>query len=119
MDFVTHIRQQLQRRLDAHIPDSSLIPHRSSLIHGIGDDAAVIRQRGNYDSVITTDLLVEDIDFDLDKFHTPPRDVGHKALAVSLSDIAAMGALPRWSLVSVGMPRVRWDASFLDDFYKG
>src|SRR5215210_7268040 len=69
--------------------------HPSSLIRGIGDDAAVIRQFAGRETVITADLLVEEIDFRLDA--TQPRLLGHKALAVSLSDIAAMGARPRWA----------------------
>ncbi len=132
-DFIARIRQQTLKSSDtqrdhlsasglnsSHITHlSSLSSHHSSLLQGIGDDAAVIKQRGNFDTVITTDLLVEGIDFDLDKFHTAPRDVGHKALAVSLSDIAAMGARPRWSLVSIGLPRACWETNFLDEFYKG
>ncbi len=56
----------------------------------IGDDCAVVPKDSKTDSVITTDLLVEDIDFRLD--WTQPEFLGHKALAVSLSDVAAMGA---------------------------
>jgi thiamine-monophosphate kinase len=89
----------------------------ASLIQGIGDDAAVFRQNSDRDSVISTDLLVEDIDFRRD--WAEPRLLGHKALAVSLSDIAAMGARPRWSLCSVGVPQDVWDSSFVDEFYEG
>ena len=49
----------------------------------------------------------------------PPDALGHKALAVSLSDIAALGARPRWALLSVGVPAAIWRTRFLDDFYKG
>ncbi|MCA1591206.1 MAG: thiamine-phosphate kinase [Acidobacteria bacterium] len=118
-DFIARIRRQAQKRISNLDSFSSLIPHPSSLILGIGDDAAVIRQRSGLDSVITADLLVEGIDFDLDTFKTSPRDIGHKALAVSLSDIAAMGARPRWALLSIGVPQTRWDSSFLEEFYKG
>ena len=96
---------------------SSLILHPSSLLHGIGDDAAVIEQRGRSNTVITSDLLVEDIDFRLKT--TSPRLLGHKALAVSLSDIAAMGARPRWASLSIGVPRRIWRSGFLDEFYDG
>ena len=50
---------------------------------------------------------------------TPPFLLGHKAIAVSLSDIAAMGARPLWGLLSIGLPQDIWDSSFLDGFYEG
>src|SRR5215211_1182094 len=109
VDFINHLRR---RALD-HL---SLIPHPSSLL-GIGDDAAVIRQRAGRETVITADLLIEEIDFRLDT--TTPRLLGHKALAVSLSDIAAMGARPRHALLSLGVPREIWRSDFVDEFYEG
>ncbi|MDA1093361.1 MAG: thiamine-phosphate kinase [Acidobacteria bacterium] len=70
---------------------------------GIGDDAAVIEpQRGTLD-VLTTDTLVAGIHFDF--AFVPPGDVGHKTLAVNLSDLAAMGAEPRAALLSLVLPR--------------
>lgn len=87
------------------------------LTRGIGDDAAVLKQFSGRDTVITTDLLIEDVDFHRDT--APPRLLGHKALAVSLSDIAAMGARPRWALCSIGVPEEVWKSSFLEDFYSG
>ncbi|HYE64670.1 MAG TPA: AIR synthase related protein, partial [Pyrinomonadaceae bacterium] len=118
-DFIKRLRQRaLRRRVainDAH--RSSLIPHPSSLHLGIGDDAAVIKQFAGRDTIITTDLLVEEVDFRRDAM--PPRLLGHKALAVSLSDVAAMGARPRWALLSIGVPRDVWDSPFLDQFYEG
>jgi len=83
----------------------------------IGDDAAVIKGSAEKETVITTDLLIEDIDFRRNT--TPPYLLGHKTLAVSLSDIAAMGARPRWALVSIGIPKDVWDTSFVDRFYEG
>ena len=83
----------------------------------IGDDAAIIRTAANSETVITTDLLVEDIDFR--RTTAPPLLLGHKALAVSLSDIAAMGARPRWSLISIGLPEDVWQTEFADQFYEG
>src|ERR1044072_6249213 len=97
-EFINSIRQRALRRARRNFFPSSLIPHPSSLIYGIGDDAAVIEQRGRFDTVITADLLIEEIDFRLET--TTPRSLGHKALAVSLSDIAAMGARPRFALLS-------------------
>ena len=82
-DFINALRQR--------VPSTS-----QSLIAGIGDDAAVFRNGAGKDTVITADLLVEDIDFR--RTTTPPFLLGHKALAVSLSDIAAMGSRPLWSM---------------------
>jgi thiamine-monophosphate kinase len=87
------------------------------LIQGIGDDAAVFKPFVGADSVISSDLLVEDIDFRRDTTH--PNLLGHKALAVSLSDIAAMGARPRWALVSLGIPEDVWNSGFVSGFYDG
>ncbi len=95
----------------------SLITHHSSLISGIGDDAAVVRSRPGKETLITTDLLVENIDFR--RATTSASLLGHKALAVSLSDIAAMGGRPRWSLVSVGVPEDVWRSEFVDKLYEG
>ncbi len=83
----------------------------------IGDDCAVLPKDSRTDSVITTDLLVEDIDFRLD--WTTPEFLGHKALAVSLSDVAAMGAKPAWSMVSIGVPEEVWKTDFVEKFYEG
>jgi thiamine-monophosphate kinase len=83
----------------------------------IGDDAAIFSSTAGKETVITTDLLVEDIDFR--RTTAPPLLLGHKALAVSLSDIAAMGARPRWSLVSIGVPDDIWQTEFVDQFYEG
>src|SRR2546423_7615332 len=117
-DFINRLRRQELKRLAAH-KNSSLITHHSSLVSGIGDDAAVIRQRAGFDTVVTADLLVEGIDFRLDRLQTSARDLGHKALAVSLSDAAAMGARPRFCLLSVGVPSARWHGDFLEEFYRG
>lgn len=105
-DFIEQIRR---RTLKKHSFDGLRI--------GIGDDAAVVRHDRDSDFVITADLLVEDVDFR--RAYSPPHLIGHKALAVSLSDIAAMGARPRFCLLSVGVPRVVWRTKFLDEFYKG
>ena len=105
-DFIRRLRAQTRSRQQS-----------SRLSVGIGDDAAVIRQFSDRDFVLTTDLLVEGVDFH--PHTTPPQLLGHKALAVSMSDIAAMGARPRWSLTSVGLPKEIWDSSFKDDFFAG
>jgi thiamine-monophosphate kinase len=72
------------------------------LLVGIGDDAAVVKPERGALEILTTDALVEGIHFDR-RFSTP-RDIGWKALAVNLSDIAAMGGTPRLALLSLGLP---------------
>jgi thiamine-monophosphate kinase len=117
-DFIERIRRRaLEQRNAEKGFNSSLVTRHSSLLSGIGDDAAVIRQVGGRETVITADLLVEEIDFLLEA--TPPRLLGHKALAVSLSDVAAMGARPRWALLSIGVPWAVWRSRFLDQVYEG
>lgn len=74
---------------------------RSSVTLGIGDDAAVWQPADGMANVITTDALVEGIHFRLD--WTDWRSLGHKALAVNLSDIAAMGARPILATVTLGL----------------
>ena len=83
----------------------------------VGDDCAVLSKDASTDLLISTDMLVEDIDFRLD--WTTPELLGHKALAVSLSDIAAMCGSPEWALLSIGIPEPLWSAKFLDRFYDG
>ncbi len=112
-DFIQKIRD----RVAAKRADSSLITHHSSLITGIGDDAAVIRSAGNKDFVVTTDLLIEEVDFRRES--TSPEMLGHKALAVSLSDIAAMAARARWALLSIGLPPDVWESGFAERLYDG
>ena len=89
----------------------------SSSVTGIGDDAAVFHVGSGKETVITTDLLIEDIDFR--RTTIPSYLLGHKALAVSLSDIAAMGARPRWSLISIGVPGDVWQTDYVDRLYNG
>ena len=101
-------------RLHEH---ASARKHSTRIVKGIGDDASVIRESANRDLIVTTDLLVEGVDFY--RQATPPRLLGHKALAVSLSDIAAMGARPYWSFLSFGMPGDAWNGSFKDEFVSG
>ena len=83
----------------------------------IGDDCAVMPKDDETDLLVTTDMLVEDIDFRLD--WTTPEFLGHKALAVSLSDIAAIGGKPVWSMLSIAVPDDLWNSDFVDRFYKG
>ena len=83
----------------------------------IGDDCAILPKDSETDLLITADLLIEHIDFKLE--WTKPEFVGHKALAVSLSDVAAMGGAPTNSLLSLGIPEKIWNTGFADGFYEG
>ena len=69
---------------------------------GIGDDAAVAEPERGALEVLTTDALVEGVHFD--RRFSPPRDIGWKALAVNVCDIAAMGGTPRLALLSLVLP---------------
>jgi thiamine-monophosphate kinase len=89
----------------------------SGLVRGIGDDAAVFKTAVGSNTLVSTDLLIEDVDFR--RATTEPKLLGHKALAISLSDIAAMGGRPRWALLSIGVPADVWESDFLDHFYQG
>lgn len=105
-DFIDHLRQQANSR-----------NHSTRILTGIGDDGAVISESAERDLIVTTDLLIEGVDFHI---HAAPAPlIGHKALAVSLSDVAAMGARPLWSFLSFAMPRDRWDSNFKDQFVAG
>ncbi len=73
-----------------------------SVIRGIGDDAAVITSKAGQWTVLTTDLLTEGIHFDLRT--ATMADIGFRAAAANLSDIAAMGATPQHLLVCLGHP---------------
>jgi thiamine-monophosphate kinase len=91
--------------------------HRGTgLIQGIGDDCAVLRPRPNEDLVFTTDFAIEDRHFTTDT-HTAG-DVGHKALARSLSDLAAVGAEPVFCLISLAFPQ-ELGSPWVRGFYKG
>ncbi len=83
---------------------------------GIGDDCAIMPLDANHDQVVTTDLLVEDIHFI--KSAIPPFQLGHKSLAVNLSDIAAMGAQPTASFLSLAIPK-NMEVEYLDAFMEG
>ncbi|HEY6140850.1 MAG TPA: thiamine-phosphate kinase [Thermoanaerobaculia bacterium] len=82
-----------------------LFPQRGAKV-GIGDDAAVVGEH-----VVTTDMLIEDVDFTR---AIPLRFVARKSLAVNLSDLAAMGALPAYAVVALGLPE--WVHEHVDEF---
>ncbi|MBM3156766.1 MAG: thiamine-phosphate kinase [Chloroflexi bacterium] len=76
-------------------------PSREELVLGIGDDTAAWRT-GKSIQLATTDILIQDVHFNLD--NVTWRDLGWKALAVNISDIAAMGGMPCYAMVSLGLP---------------
>jgi len=78
------------------------------VVLGPGDDAALVELRP-WLTVLTVDMLVEDVDFETDT--ASPRDIGYKSVAMSVSDVAAMGGSPRYGLVALGLPpgtETRW-----------
>jgi thiamine-monophosphate kinase len=90
----------LLARIRARLVTSAGLPE--GLVLGIGDDAAVVRPGRNALTVLTVDAQVEGVHFD--RALSAPTDIGARALAVNLSDLAAMGARPRWALVSLMVP---------------
>jgi thiamine-monophosphate kinase len=89
-------------------------PVRHTVLAG-GDDAALVRVRAGCELAVSTDLLLEGRHF----FRgADPRRLGHKALAVNLSDMAAMGATPCWATLAIALPRAdtRWLAAFARGF---
>lgn len=86
------------------------------VIRGIGDDAAAIEPSPGCIQLVTSDMLLEGVHFDLS--YTPAEMLGRKSLAVNLSDIAAMGGNPRWFLLSLGLPAAL-PLEFVDRFVAG
>ena len=87
----------------------------ASTILGVGDDAAVIDHFGKQ-TVLTTDLLVEGVHFDL--IYTPLKHLGYKSVVVNLSDVYAMNAIPTQVILSIGISN-RFSLEALDEFYEG
>ena len=81
---------------------------------GVGDDCALLRPDAGLDLAVTTDMLVEGRHF---LPNAEPSALGHKALAVNLSDLAAMGATPRWATLALALPSV--DPAWLERFAAG
>ena len=82
---------------------------------GVGDDAAVL-DYSEKEVLVTTDLLLEGIHFDLT--YTPLRHLGYKAAVVNFSDICAMNGLPKQLIVSIGVSR-KFSVEHLEEFYEG
>ena len=91
------------------------IDNQKSTVKGIGDDAAVIDSEG-LQTVVSTDMLVEGIHFDL--MYSPLKHLGYKAIVVNLSDIYAMNAVPTQVTVSMAISN-RYSVEALDELYEG
>ena len=87
---------------------------RDDVILGIGDDCAILEVPQGQQLLISMDTLVEGVHFPKE---TPPYDIGYKALAVNLSDLAAMGATPAWFSLALTLPKV--DKEWLEAFSEG
>ncbi|MBN8673685.1 MAG: thiamine-phosphate kinase [Chitinophagales bacterium] len=97
-----------------HLTKNIELQNASSVL-GVGDDAAVIDHFGKQ-TVITTDLLVEGVHFDL--MYTPLKHLGYKSVIVNLSDIYAMNAIPTQIVISLGISN-RFSLEAMDEFYEG
>lgn len=93
---------------------SRLDIRRQDVALGIGDDCALLRVPGGVELAVTMDTLVCGVHF---PENTDPEALGHKALAVNLSDLAAMGAEPAWALLALTLPAA--DEAWLDAFTRG
>ncbi len=98
-----------------HIAEHVKLSNPSSL-KGIGDDAAVIEYSAGKQTVVSTDMLVEGVHFDLS--YCPLKHLGYKAVSVNLSDIYAMNATPKQILVSVALSN-RFSLEAVEELYAG
>ncbi len=97
-----------------HLTQNVEIQNASTIL-GVGDDAAIIDHFGKQ-TVITTDLLLEGVHFDL--AYTPLKHLGYKSVIVNLSDVYAMNAVPTQITMSIGFSN-RFSLEALDEFYEG
>ena len=107
---------ELIRKYFERAPDPSRPGDRSArgVALGIGDDAALLRPSAGMELAVSTDLLLEGRHF---RAGADPRKLGHKTLAVNLSDMAAMGAAPRWAVLAISLPSA--DEAWLEAFCSG
>ena len=96
--------------------NSDVINDASTVVTGIGDDCAIYKANPEMEQLVSIDTMVEEIHFSL-RYMTP-YDVGYRLMTANLSDIAAMGGIPRQVVLSVAAPKAL-DVSILDEFYKG
>jgi thiamine-monophosphate kinase len=99
--------------IDRYFRDAAA--RRDDVLLGVGDDGALLCPKAGFDLVMVTDTLVEGTHF---KAGASPRSIGHRALAVNLSDLAAMGATPAWALLALTLPATEesWIKEFADGF---
>jgi thiamine-monophosphate kinase len=97
-----------------HLTKNIELQNAGSIL-GVGDDAAIIDSFGKQ-TVVTTDLLIEGVHFDL--MYSPLRHLGYKSVVVNLSDIYAMNAIPTQITLSLGISN-RFSVEALDEFYEG
>lgn len=90
------------------------VVQRPEVVLGIGDDAALVKVPSDQEVAMTVDTLVAGVHFPLE---TPPEAIGYKALAVNLSDLAAMGAQPAWMMLALTLPEA--DPTWLLRFGEG
>src|ERR1700751_3336338 len=111
-----HKEDQLVERIARKVP--SILGHRGSgaLRLGIGDDSAILSPGGRNDWVLSCDAFLEGVHF-LARAH-PPDSVGYKSLVRAASDLVAMGASPRYFLITLALPMSRIGA-WLDGFLAG
>lgn len=101
--------------LIAHLTDTLLLK-KTSTVKGVGDDAAIVAPPQGEHLVITTDLMVEGVHFDL--MYTPLKHLGYKAVVVNLSDVFAMNAHPHQITVSLALSN-RFSVEAIDELYDG
>lgn len=101
--------------IETYFAQSSSGTNQSNVVLGIGDDAAILDVPPNQQLLVSTDTLVSGVHFFSD---VAPGDLAHKALAVNLSDMAAMGATPAWVSLALTMPKMppKWVSQFAHSF---
>ncbi|MCC7524432.1 MAG: thiamine-phosphate kinase, partial [Chitinophagaceae bacterium] len=114
MSARTEINELGEFGLIEHLTRNNEIRHASTIL-SVGDDAAILDHFGKQ-IVVTTDLLIEGVHFDL--VYTPLRHLGYKSVVVNLSDIYSMNATPAQITMSVGVSN-RFSVEALEEFYEG
>ncbi|MEO7387693.1 MAG: thiamine-phosphate kinase, partial [Gammaproteobacteria bacterium] len=103
-----------ERQLIRTYFDRRVTPARADIVLGIGDDAALLRFAPGFDLVVATDSIAEGTHFPPG---TPAAAIGHRCLAVNLSDLAAMAAEPLWFSLALSLPEV--DSRWIEEFSSG
>ncbi len=104
---------RIRKIIDVRVDDSSL---HDNLLMGIADDAAVYKPSPGKVQLFTTDALIEGIHFDLT--FTSFMHLGWKSIVANISDIAAMGGIPRYAIVTLSLPK-KISVEMIEDFYRG